>query len=104
MKEKFSLKDALFNVQKVEMLAKEIKEVYADFEEEAFLKEVMQAFPTLELKARIGHMSEMLFKYLPTDYIEASEIIAKALPEALDETKKDDDFGDFIYSSLCTLC
>ena len=43
-------------------------------------------------------MSEMLFKYLPTDYEEATAIIEKALPAVLDETKEDDDFGDFIYS------
>ena len=98
MKEKFSLKDALFNVQKVQMLAQEIKVVYVDFEELAFTEEVVQAFPLLELKARIGHMSEMLFKYLPTEYEDATMIIEKALPAVLDETKEDDDFGDFIYS------
>jgi len=98
MKEKFSLKDALFNAEKVQMLAKEIKAVYADFEEEAFVHDVLQAFPQLELKARIVHMSEMLFKYLPEDYEEAAAIIEKALPDVLDETKEDDDFGDFIYS------
>ena len=40
MKEKFSLKDALFNRQKVQMLAKEIKAVYVDFEEEATLQKM----------------------------------------------------------------
>ena len=98
MKEKFSLKDALFNAQKVQMLAKEIKTVYPAFKEYAFTEEVLVAFPKLELKARITHIAEMLFKYLPSVYEVAVEIIEKALPEALDESKEDDDYGDFIYS------
>lgn len=98
MKEKFSLKDALFNAEKVQMLAKEIQTVYPEFKEHDFSEEVLAAFPKLELKARISHISEMLFKYLPSAYEEAAEIIENALPAALDENKEDDDFGDFIYS------
>ena len=98
MKEKFSLKDALFNAGKVQMLAKEIQTVYPAFEEDAFTEEVLSAFPKLELKARITHISQMLFKYLPSEYEAAVGIIEKALPEALDDKKEDDDFGDFIYS------
>ncbi len=98
MKEKFSLKDTLFNVEKVEMLASEIVTVYPPFSKEAFVKACVDAFPKLELKARISHISEVLFRYLPSRYEEATEIIEKALPEVLDEKKIDDDFGDFIYS------
>ena len=65
MKEKFSLKDALFNPEKVHQLATEIKRVYADLDQEGFEKNITDSFPKLELKERIDHMSYMLFKYLP---------------------------------------
>ena len=41
MKEKFSLKDALYNPTKVQKIAAEIKAVYPDFQQEIFEKEVL---------------------------------------------------------------
>ena len=97
-KEKFSLKDELYNPQKIEMIAKEIKEVYPSFEADKFSKETLEKFPTLELKERIYHIGDMLHKYLPSDYQEAVNILLQALPAELDPSKSDDDFGDFIYA------
>ena len=96
--EKFSLKDELFNPIKVEMIAREINEVYPSFDACSFTKEVVDRFPTLELKERIYHIRDMLHKYLPKDYREAVNVLLEALPPALDNTKTDDDFGDFIYA------
>lgn len=98
MKEKFSLKDALYNPEKVQKIATEIQAVYPDFKQEDFEKEVLELFPELELKARMYHIRDMLRLYLPTEYREAVNILLEALPEALDNTKSDDDFGDFIYA------
>jgi len=98
MKEKFSLKDALYNPEKVQKIATEIKAVYPDFEQESFEKDVLDLFPELELKERMYHIRDMLTHYLPQDYREAVNILLEALPEALDNTKSDDDFGDFIYA------
>ncbi len=98
MKEKFSLKDALYNSEKVQKIATEIKAVYPDFQQEVFEKDVLDPFPDLELKERMYHIRDMLTLYLPTDYREATYILLEALPEALDNTKSDDDFGDFIYA------
>ena len=97
-KEKFSLKDELFNLQKVEKIAQEIKEVYPTFDASNFTKETLKAFPKLELKERIYHIRDMLAKYLPDDYREAVNILLKALPPELDPSCGDDDFGDFIYA------
>ena len=97
-KEKFSLKDELYNPQKVEMIAKEIKEVYPSFEADKFSKETLEKFPTLELKERIYHIRDMFKKYLPKDYQEAVDILLQALPAELDPSKSDDNFGDFIYA------
>ena len=98
MSEKFSLKDELFNLKKVEKIAMEIKVVYSSFDGKKFSQEVVQDFPKLELKARIYHIRDMLKKYLPDDYVEATNILLKALPRELDNSKTDDDFGDFIYA------
>jgi len=94
----FSLKDQLFNPQKVTQLAEEIAFVYPSFMKQAFIEEVIGSFPRLELKERIYHMRDGLKKYLPLEYKEALMIILKALPPELDPKKSDDDFGDFIYA------
>ena len=97
-KEKFSLKDELFNLSKVTHLASEIKEVYPSFEADSFISDVVEKFSELELKERIYHIRDMLCKYLPNSYKEALSIVLKALPQELDNSKTDDDFGDFIYA------
>ena len=99
IKEKFSLKDELFNPKKVNQIASEIKSAYAPFEEEKFEEEVVEKFDELELKERIAYIRDMFRKYLPSDYVEATNILIKALPSELDPTKTDDDFGEFIYAS-----
>lgn len=99
MAEKFSLKDELFNPKKVHQIASKIKGVYGTFEQEAFEREVTNKFEELELKERIAYIRNMLAKYLPVDYVEATNILLKALPKELDPTKTDDDFGEFIYAS-----
>ncbi len=97
-KEKFSLKDHLFNAPKVVFLAEAISAVYPNFQKNTFEKEVLDAFPSLELKERIAHIRQCLRKYLPTDYREAVGIILNALPAPLDANLTDDDFGDFIHA------
>lgn len=97
-KEKFSLKDELYKPQKVEMIAKEIKEVYPSFEWIDFTQEVVDKFPQLELKKRMYHIRDILYKYLPKNYKQAVHILLQALPPELDSSKVDDDFGDFIYA------
>jgi len=97
-KEKFSLKDELFNLQKVEKIAQEIKEVYPIFDASNFSKETLKAFPKLELKERIYHIRDMFKKYLPHDYQDAVNVLLEALPPELDPSQSDDDFGDFIYA------
>ena len=99
MAEKFSLKDKLFNPQKINQIATEIKDVYKEFDQASFEKESIEAFENLELKERIAHIRNMLAKYLPNEYQEATTIILKSLPPKLDPSKTDDDFGEFIYAS-----
>ena len=98
MAEKFSLKDELFNEEKVHKIASEIKEVFKKFKQEEFELEVVNCFPLLELKERIYHIRDRLNKHLPSDFIEAKNILLDALPPELDPLLNDNDFGDFIYA------
>ena len=96
----FSLKDQLFNPEKVAYLADLIQAVHPEFAHDAFCEDVTAVFPTLELKQRIDHISTMLHQHLPPDYPAALDILLRALPPELDPNKTDDDFGDFIISPL----
>ena len=96
----FSLKDQLFNAEKVGYLATLFSKAYPAFPKAAFHTDVITAFPALELKERISHITTCLRKHLPDSYLLALNIILNALPPALDPTKTDDDFGDFILSPL----
>jgi 3-methyladenine DNA glycosylase AlkC len=96
----FSLKDMLFNQEKVVMLATNIAAVYPDFDAKTFIKTTVEKFPELELKQRIAWIREQLYAYLPKEYQTALEILVKALPAKLDPSKTDNDFGDFIYAPL----
>lgn len=98
MSQKYSLKDELYNPQKVNQIASQIKAVYPDFEQERFEKDVVVRFPELELKDRMYHIRDMLHTYLPSQYEKAVTILLNALPVPLDPNKSDDDFGDFIYA------
>ncbi len=96
--EKFSLKDHLFNQEKVERIASQIKSVFSDFQKEKFKDQVIQKFNELELKERINHISICLENNLPSNFIEAVEILIRSLPEPCNSNLTDDDFGDFIYA------
>lgn len=96
----FSLKDQLFNPQKIDYLTSLIVEAHPDFPQDSFTRSVVSAFPELELKERIAHIANCLHDSLPRDYPAAVDILLRALPPELDPTKSDDDFGDFIFGPL----
>lgn len=97
--ERFSLKDHLFNSKKIEKLGSEIWSVYPDFNSIAFQQTVVSEFPNLELKERISHISECLYRFLPKDYPLAIDILLSSLPEPCNPKLFDNDFGDFVYAS-----
>ena len=98
MDQKFSLKDSLFNRQKVEKIAAEIHAVYPRFDRVGFVSQTLSKFPDLELKARIVWIAETLAVFLPVDFRDAVTVLIMALPPACDPHLRDDDFGDFIYA------
>ncbi len=98
--ERFSLKDHLFNKERVEYFAGLIVGAYPGFDARGYVRDVVKKFPELELKARIEHMAVTLESYLPDDYPKCVHILVKALPPELDPSLTDDDFGDFILTPL----
>lgn len=96
---KILLKDLLFNEKKLRLIAGQIKAVYPDFSKDEFLEAANLGIQNLELKQRINLIADFLKKHLPADYKKALKILLKSLPEPLDESLCDDDFGDFIYAT-----
>ena len=94
----FSLKDQLFNKATVGEFASHLAKASSTFNAAQYQRQVLKAFPELELKARIQHMVTVLANHLPKDYAAAVAILEKALPEPLDPNKSDDDFGHFIWA------
>jgi len=96
----FSLKDQLFNREKVRYLAGLFAQADPAFEAEAFEARVMAQLPELELKQRINWIAEVLGEMLPAALPEVAPVVLRALPPPLDPSKTDDDFGDFIFAPL----
>ncbi|WP_166415884.1 DNA alkylation repair protein [Cochlodiniinecator piscidefendens] len=100
MEERFSLKDALFNVEKVRYLSDLFKSASPDFDADEFCERVMSRLLELELKERINWIATVLEDMLPDRFEDAVTVIERALPPPLDPTLTDDDFGDFIFAPL----
>lgn len=93
----FSLKDQLFNKQKVQLIAGEITAVYPEFQTKQFIKMVVARLPELELLERLYWIRDCLQVFLPDDYRWAASILVKSLPTPNNPALSDGDFGDFIY-------
>jgi 3-methyladenine DNA glycosylase AlkC len=93
----FSLKDQLFNQQKVQLIAGEITAVYPEFQTKQFIKMVVTRLPALELLERLYWIRDCLRAFLPCDYRVATKILLASLPPVCDPALSDNDFGDFIY-------
>lgn len=96
----FSLKDQLFNRDKVRYLADLFSAADTGFDAAAFEAQVMADLPALELKQRITLIADVLADHLPASLPEAAPVLLRALPPPLDPSLKDDDFGDFIFAPL----
>ncbi len=93
----FSLADQLFNESSVSALSSGIKKAHRRFDAEGFQSEALDQFPELELKERISALVDGLQARLPADFNKALDVLHRALPEPLDPTLQDDDFGQFIW-------
>ena len=92
----FSLKDDLFNKHTVTELARHVQRADPGFKVGQFVRETTARFDDLALKERIHWIVSCLAGRLPGEFPDALDILAAALPEPLDPTLTDDDFGQFI--------
>ena len=83
----FSLKDQLFNATSLSKLSDALDQTRLRYQRKKFEKEILDAFPNLELKARIDWMVTVLAGYLPDEFEAAIEILENALPSPLDPKK-----------------
>ncbi|SEQ40478.1 hypothetical protein [Thalassovita taeanensis] len=95
--QRFSLKDQLFNAEKVAFLGGLFAQADPGFDRAGFDAQVMARLPELELKQRIDWIAEVLDAHLPP---EGFALIQAALPAPCDPELSDDDFGDFIFAPL----
>jgi len=96
--ERFSLKDHLFNADKVAYLGGLLEPAVPGFDRAQFEHEVMSPLPALELKQRIALIASVLRDHLAPDFPTAAAQVRAALPPPLDPSLGDDDFGDFIFA------
>ncbi len=100
MTERFSLKDHLFNPEKVAVLGALLQGAIPGFDRTGFEDAVDTALPSLELKERIAHIAAVLTDHLDDDFEKAAHQLRAALPPPLDPNLGDGDFGDFIIAPL----
>ena len=96
----FSLKDQLFNRERVEYLADIFRAADKRFDASGFVSATMRNLKQLELKERITHIAEVLEGFLNSNFRVSAKQIVAALPPPLDPSLTDDDFGDFIFAPL----
>jgi 3-methyladenine DNA glycosylase AlkC len=96
----FSLKDQLFNADRVSYLACLLDGAVKPFNRSRFEKDCLTGLGPLELKQRIGHIATALENHLASDFRKSADQILHALPPPLDPNRTDDDFGDFIFAPL----
>jgi len=100
MAEAYSLKDDLYNADRVAYLGGLFAASDPAFDADAFQTRVMSKLLDLELKARIFWIRDCLGDVLPNDFEAACAAILAALPAPLDASLTDNDFGDFIFCPL----
>lgn len=96
----FSLKDQLFNRERVEYLADIFRAADKRFDASGFISATMRNLKQLELKERITHIATVLEGFLDSKFRVSAKQIVAALPPPLDPSLTDDDFGDFIFAPL----
>lgn len=82
MKEKFEFR-TVFNEKSVKQTALQIKAVYPEFKESAFVREVLDGFEALSFGDRNAKITDALYTYLPKEFPTAVAILTASLGEAL---------------------
>ncbi len=76
-----------FDVELAKNLSQKVKDIYPDFPQKKFVKEVTRQLPPLELKDRVKVFAAVLQQLLPPDYPTSIKILSQILgPENEKET------------------
>ena len=76
-----------FGKELAQLLAKKIKLIYPEFKSRIFVNQVAKKVNDQELKARVETITDSLKLHLPTDYVQAINILKQTLgPENAEET------------------
>lgn len=97
MAEGFSLADQLVNRDTVSGLIDRFSGV---FDTDLVTEEICGQLDGMALKERLNLVADMLERHLASDFPTVAAQLRAAMPPALDPTKTDDDFGQFIHSPL----
>ena len=98
MADGFSLKDQLFNAGSIGDLAAEFAAGIPGFDAPAFQAEVMGGLAERELLARLDWITDCLEPHLAADFPTMADQLEAAMPQPLDPSRTDDDFGRFIHA------
>lgn len=97
-KEKFSLKDHLFNAETIGQLAQEFCAGIPSFDGPRFEQAALDGFAERELMERLEWMADCIAQQLSDDFVTMADQLEAAMPAPLDPNLKDDDFGHFIHA------
>lgn len=97
-KEKFSLKDHLFNAETIGQLAQEFCAGIPSFDGPRFEREALSGFAARELMERLEWMADCISQQLSSDFEAMADQLEAAMPAQLDPSLTDDDFGHFIHA------
>ncbi|WP_226625395.1 hypothetical protein [Alloyangia pacifica] len=92
-----SLSDQLFNRESLTDLGRDFS-VLPGFDAGRFVETALSRLTGLGVHARLELLADALAEQLPLGFPEMAEQVEAAMPEALDPTLGDDDFGRFIHA------
>lgn len=93
----FSLKDQLFNADTIGDLAAEYA-VLPGFDPDRFTTEALAGLSSRGLLERLDWLADCIEIQLPANFPDMAEALEAAMPDPLDPSKTDDDFGRFIHA------
>ncbi|MBY5932263.1 DNA alkylation repair protein [Tateyamaria omphalii] len=94
----FSLKDQLFNSDSLGDLADEFAAGVSGFDRDAFHAAALSGIPERSLMECLDWFADCIEPHLASDFPTMADQLEAAMPQRLDPSLRDDDFGRFIHA------
>ncbi len=94
----FSMKDRLFNADSLGQLSTQYSQGLPSIDANAFLEATLGGIPERSLMECLDWFADCLEPYLATDFPNMAAQLEAMMPEKLDPTLRDDDFGHFVHA------